>query len=118
MDPRCQGPSFIDPGKTHCPICGQPFPTYKLVFPSRHKVILCDSAAVAIGRADLQSPKVSSHHAVVRKLGQETCLQSFGSNGTFRWNGSQWKPLEAQAILQNGDRLRFADVEGVVEEVI
>jgi hypothetical protein len=118
VDPRCQGPSFIDPGKTHCPICGQPFPTYKLVFPSRRKVILCDSAAVAIGRADLQSPKVSSHHAVIRKLGQETCLQSFGRNGTFRWNGSQWKPLEAQAILQNGDRLRFADVEGVVEEVI
>ena len=64
-------------------------------------MILCDSAAVAIGRADLQSPKVSSHHAVIRKLGQETHLQSFGSNGTFRWNGSQWKPLEAQAILQN-----------------
>jgi serine/threonine protein kinase len=118
VDTRCQGPSFIDPGKTHCPICGRPFPSFKLVFPSLRKTIVCDSAAVAIGRADLQSPKVSAFHAVIRKLGPETRLQSYGRNGTFRWNGNQWKPLEGDALLQNHDRLRLADIEGVVEEVI
>ena len=117
VDPRCQGPSFIDPGKTHCPICGRPFPTYKLVFPALRKEIVCDSAAVVIGRTQLPSPKVSALHAVVRKLGQETRLQSHGRNGTYRWNGNQWKRLEAEAILQSHDRLRLADVEGIVEEV-
>jgi hypothetical protein len=117
VDPRCQGPSFIDPGKTHCPICGRPFPTYKLVFPALRKEIVCDRATVVLGRTDLHSPKVSALHAVVRKLGQETRLQSHGRNGTFRWNGSQWQRLEAEAILQSGDRLRLADVEAVVQEV-
>jgi hypothetical protein len=118
VDPRCQGPSFIDPGKTHCPICGRPFPTYRLVFPALRKGIVCDSAAVAIGRADLHSPNVSALHAIVRRLGQETRLRPLGRNGTFRWSGAQWKLLEAETILQSGNRLRFADVEALVEEAI
>ena len=118
VDPRCQGPSFIDPGKTHCPICSRPFPIYKVMFPLLRKEIVCDSAAVAIGRAGLHSPKVSALRAIVRKLGQETWLRPLGRNGTFRWNGSQWKPLEVEVILQSGDRLRFADIEGVLAKTI
>ena len=87
------------------------------MFPTLRKEIVCDSAMVVFGRTDLQSPKVSALHAVGRKLGQETRLQSHGRNGPFRWNGSQWQRLEAEAILQRGDRLRLADVEAVVQEV-
>jgi serine/threonine protein phosphatase PrpC len=44
IDPHCHGPSFVDPAKTSCPICGQPFPTLRLFFPSLRKSINCDNA--------------------------------------------------------------------------
>jgi hypothetical protein len=118
VDPICQGPSFLDFSKTHCPHCGRRFPSLKLVFQTPNKTIVCDSASVSIGRADLRSPKVSSLHAIIRKLGPETRLQPLGQNGTFRGNGNSWKRLETEAIIQRGDHLRFADVPCVVEEVV
>jgi hypothetical protein len=117
VDLPCQGPSFIDPSKTHCPICGRPFPICKLVFPTLRQNIVCDSAAVALGRADLHSPTVSALHAIVRKIGPETWLQPLGRNGTFRKNKNRWLPLADPTVLQVGDRLRFADVECLVKEV-
>jgi len=116
VDPRCGGPSFIDPSRTRCPICGQPFPTYRLVFPALHVAVACDSAALALGRSLLGSAKVSGLHAVIRRYGQETRLEVHGRNGTYRWNDSQWMRLEQTVILNPGDRLRFADVECLVEE--
>ena len=79
--------------------------------------MVCDSASIRIGRGELNSPYVSSLHAIIRKFGQETRLQPLGKNGTSRWNGRLWELLGDEAILQAGDRLRFADVEGYVEEI-
>ena len=118
VDPACQGPSFLDFSKTHCPHCGRRFPSLKLEFTALNKTIVCDSASVSIGRTDLLSPKVSSLHAIIRKFGPETRLQPLGQNGTFRGNGNSWKRLETEAIIQKGDQLRFADVSCVVEEVV
>jgi serine/threonine protein kinase len=117
IDPRCHGPSFIDPSKTRCPHCGREFPRCKLVFPALGKEVRCDSASVSVGRALLLSPKVSALHAVVRRCGPETRIIIHGRNGTFRWNSTGWKQLNGEAIIQPGDRLRFADVECRVEEL-
>ena len=117
VDPRCHGPSFIDPSKTHCPHCKKPFPTFQFVFPRLRKTIVCDSVPIRIGRGDLNSPYVSELHGIIRKCGQETRLQSLGKNGTYRWNGTAWQSLNEEAILQAGDRLRFADIECLVEEI-
>jgi len=116
IHPPCQGPIFIDPGQTHCPFCNRRFPVLKLVFPSLRKELVCDSAAMPIGRATLLSPKVSAHHAVVRKMGPEVTVESFGRNGTYRWTGTSWEPFGSGPI-QGGDRLRFADIEAHVVEV-
>jgi hypothetical protein len=116
VHPRCQGPFFIDPGKTRCPYCGQRFPVMRLVFPSVGRHVVCDSGAIPIGRTLLYSQKVSAHHAVVRKIGPETRLESCGKNGTFRWDGSQWLKLDKEVLIQAGDRLKFADVECCVNE--
>jgi len=112
----CQGPIFVDAGQTRCPFCKSQFPVLKLVFPALRKEIVCDSAAIPIGRAMLRSEKVSSYHAVVRKIGPELTVESFGRNGTYRRKGSLWEPI-GSGLIQSGDRLRFADVEAYVEEV-
>lgn len=111
----CSGPLFIDAGQTCCPFCGRRFPAIKLAFPSLRKEIVCNNAAVPIGRGDLGSPKVSAHHAVVRRIGPETSLESFGRNGTYRWAATRWVPIN-KAIIEPGDRLQFADVEAYVQE--
>lgn len=112
----CGGPVFTDAGKSHCPFCRQPYPMLKLVFPSFHKGVTCDSAALPIGRSLLASPKVSAQHAVVRRLGPETTIESFGRNGTYRFVAGRWVAV-TNAVLETGDRLRFADVEAQVQEV-
>jgi hypothetical protein len=117
IDPRCRAPSFIDPSKTSCPHCGKPFPGLKLLFPAIRREVICDNAALCIGRDMLQSPKVSALHAILRRYGPETRLQPRGGNGTFRWSGTAWSPLAGEAILQASDRLRFADVECRVEPI-
>jgi len=117
VDPRCQGPSFIDPGRTACPLCGRPFPMVRLVFPSLPKTVVCDTASLSLGRDQLRSPKVSALHAVVRRQGPETRIITHGGNGTYWWDGNAWKRLVEEAVLQPGQRWRLADVECVVEEV-
>ena len=91
---------------------------YKLVFPSLGKVIPCNTAAVPIGRTDLNSPMVSALHAIARKQGPETKLQLEGRNGTCQLIGNQWIRLEKEVVLEAGLRLRFADVECLVEELV
>jgi pSer/pThr/pTyr-binding forkhead associated (FHA) protein len=76
-----------------------------------------DSGAVVVGRNVFPAAiKVSARHAVFRKVGPETWLQSFGRNGTYRWNGSSWirLPDGKPILVQKGDMLRFADLELLV----
>jgi serine/threonine protein kinase len=116
IDPRCHGPSFIDPGRTRCPTCGKEFPRLKFVFPALRKEIVCDTAAISVGRADLASPMVSRLHAIARQRGPETYLESLGRNGVFRRSGRAWLRLPPDPVpVLEGDRLRFADVECLVQ---
>ena len=73
-----------------------------------------NQGAIVIGRKELSgSMKVSTRHAIFRKIGPQTQLESFGRNGTYRWNDSGWTRLQdaIPVFVQSGDRLRFADVE-------
>jgi serine/threonine protein kinase len=118
VHPPCGGPVFIDSSKTRCPYCNRPYPVLKLVFPSLHKEIVCDSGSVPLGRTQLHSPKVSALHAVLRRFGPETRLEPLGSNGTFRLAGTDWAKLAQEVPIQTGDRLRFADVDCYVVEAL
>jgi DNA-binding helix-hairpin-helix protein with protein kinase domain len=111
--PYCGGPCLVDVSKVKCPLCDRAFPALIAVVNRRTSIDL-SGGATPIGRKDLGgSMKVSSRHAVFRRVGGETWIESFGSNGTYRWNGSGWTrlPDRKPVIVQSGDRLRIADVE-------
>lgn len=87
--PHCSGPCIADAGKHTCPFCKQPYPVLELVTNIATRIRL-DAAAVVVGRAQIHgSQKVSSLHAVFRRIGPETFIEPLGSNGTFRWNGGR-----------------------------
>lgn len=114
--PKCSGPCLIDTSKSICPLCKQPYPFLKLA-PVNGRLISLDRGAIPTGRNDLGgSKKVSARHAVFRRIGPETWLESLGSNDTYRWSGSQWLrlPDNKSVLVQSNDRLRFADVEAQV----
>jgi len=112
--PGCGGPCVIDVSKVLCPLCSRPFPHLTLrVSRNGHMFPLADGATV-IGRKDLGgSMKVSSQHAVFRRVGPETWIETSGSNGTYRWNGSGWTQLPNRnpLLIQAGDRLKLGDIE-------
>ena len=67
-----------------------------------------------VGSNDLGgSPHISHRHAVCRRLGPETWLESVGRNGTYRRCATQWIrfPDKRPILIQTNDRLRFANVE-------
>ena len=112
--PGCGGPCVIDVSKVACPMCGGPFPSLALRVNERGGLINLSSGATVIGRMELGgSLKVSARHAVFRRVGPETWLESTGSNGTYRWNGADWVrlPDRKPMLVQAGDRLRLGDVE-------
>lgn len=112
--PRCGGPCVIDASKVACPVCGGAFPHLILRVPANGCTLPLAQGATVIGRADLGgSMKVSARHAVFRRVGPETWLESTGSNGTYRWSGSGWVRLpDRKALLvQPGDRLRLGDIK-------
>ena len=112
--PKCGGPCVIDVSKTTCPLCGSPFPHLTLRINGHGGALPLTNGATVIGRAELGgSMKVSVRHAVFRRVGPETWLESTGSNGTYRWNGSGWTKLPDRKplLVQHGDRLRLGDVE-------
>lgn len=112
--PRCGAPCVIDVAKTTCPLCGCPFPYLTLQIKSCGNTLPLTSGATIVGRADLRgSMAVSTRHAVFRRVGPETWLESTGSNGSYRWSGSGWikLPDRQPLLVQQGDRLKFADVE-------
>jgi pSer/pThr/pTyr-binding forkhead associated (FHA) protein len=57
--------------------------------------------------------KASGRHAIFRRIGPETWIESQGSNGTYRWTGSGWArlPDRKRLLVQSGDRLRLGDVD-------
>ena len=114
--PHCSGPCLIDASKSICPLCKHPYPFLKIVAVNGQMISL-DRGAIPVGRDDLGgAKKVSARHAVFRRIGPETWLESLGSNGTYRWAGSQWikLPDNKPVLVQHNDRLRFADMEAQV----
>ena len=112
--PKCGGPCVIDVSKVACPLCGAPFPHLTLHIKSTGGAITLGNGSTPIGRAELGgSQKVSARHAVFRRVGPETWIESTGSNGSYRWNGSNWTrlPDRRSLLVQAGDRLRLGDVE-------
>jgi DNA-binding helix-hairpin-helix protein with protein kinase domain len=112
--PNCGGPSVIDTSKVTCPLCGNPYPVPTLIIGASGRKLALTSGSVTIGRSDLDnSLKVSSRHAIVRRVGPEAWLESVGRNGSFRRAGSSWIKLpDGRAVLlQSGDRLLLGDQE-------
>jgi serine/threonine protein kinase len=115
--PKCGGPCVIDISKVSCPLCNSSFPHLTLQIRGNGHTIPLTQGATVVGRTELGgSMKASSRHVVFRRLGPETWIESLGSNGTYRWNGSAWTrlPDKKPLLVQNGDRLRFGDVEAQV----
>lgn len=112
--PNCGGPCVVDVSKTMCPLCRNPFPHLRITVSATMESIQVTSGATVLGRSDLGgSPKASSRHAVFRRVGPETWMESYGSNGSYRWNGSGWVrlPDRRPILVKSGDLLRLADVE-------
>lgn len=110
----CSGQFLVDPSKTRCPICRKSFPIPRIKIKTSGRMLPLEAAATVIGRSDLRgSEKVSARHAVFRRLGPDLLVESHGSNGTYRWDGSNWVrlPEKNPVLLQIGDRLRLADAE-------
>ena len=112
--PKCGGPCVIDVSKISCPLCGSPFPHLTLQAIGSGIVIPLVNGATVVGRAELgNSMKVSVRHAIFRRNGPDTWIESIGSNGTYRWNDAGWSrlPDKEPRLVQSGDRLRLGDVE-------
>ena len=112
----CGGACVVDASKTVCPFCKSPYPTLALLTKSGVHIDL-NSAGVDVGRDVLRgSDRVSSRHAVFRRIGPITWLESCGRNGTYRRSSSNWVRLpDKKAIrVQKGDLLKFADLEATL----
>lgn len=107
----CGAPCLADASKTSCPTCRAPFPTLTLVLPGG-PVPLTDGSLV-IGRDHLGGAHISARHAIFRRAGPNTFVESLGQNHTFRWAAGRWVQLPDQVavLIEQGDRLRLADVE-------
>jgi len=112
--PKCGGPCVIDISKVACPLCSLPFPHLTLRINGHGGDIPLANGSTVVGRTELGgSLKVSARHAVFHRVGPETWLESAGSNGTYRWNGSKWirMPDRKSLLVVAGDRLRLGDIE-------
>jgi serine/threonine protein kinase len=110
--PACGGPCVVDVSKSVCPLCKRPFPHLVLKTVDGRSIPL-ERGSIGIGRNDLGgSMKVSVLHAIFRRVGPETSIESLGSNGTYRWTGTVWVRLPEQKpiLVQQGDWLQFGDV--------
>lgn len=111
--PACSGPCVVDVSKTACPVCKRSFP-HLVARTTDGRTVSLDRGAVSIGRNELGgSTKVSALHAIFRRIGPETWIESLGGNGTYRWTGSDWikLPDKKPILVQGRDRLRLGDVE-------
>jgi len=116
--PRCSGTFIANPYSFACSHCKQTFPAlYLHTLKGNH--IALDKAAVAIGREHIGGdPTVSARHAIFRRRGSLTFIESRGRNGTFRWDGTRWihLPDDSPILVQDGDRLRLGSLEVELKE--
>ncbi len=112
----CGGPNLIDASKNNCPMCSVRYPM--LVLEGAFGRIPLERASVVVGRDQLGgSKKVSTSHAVIRRIGPEYRIEDRSANGVSRRTSSGWlrlpraDNLDKQPLIQAGDVLRFADVE-------
>ena len=116
--PACSGPCVVDVSKSACPLCRRPFPHLTLRLADGRKIPL-ERGPVSVGRGDLGgSMKVSVLHAVFRRRGPETWIESHGSNGTCRWTGTAWVrlPDRKPVLVQEGDCLMLGDVQAQLDQ--
>jgi len=117
---RCGDCCVFESDRVVCSACGRPYPSFRLVTAKGRRILL-EKAVVPLGRAELGGAMtVSGHHAILRRIGPETWIESLGSNGTYRWTGREWfrLPEGKPILLSANDRLSFADQEVRVEEVL
>ena len=116
---HCGGDCIIDASKIQCPFCGRPYPALQLRV--NGTIIDLQESGIMVGRANLNgTPLVSMNHAVFRRIGPQTWMESVGRNGTWRWSGSQWirLPDKKPVLVQKNDQLKFADLEVTVCEIV
>lgn len=116
---KCGGPCIIDASKVACPVCERPYPHLTLRLRKGGARITLLTGSMVLGRSELGgSEKISTRHAVFRRIGPETWIESTGRNGTYRWNGTGWirLPDRRPALIQAGDCLRFGDVEAELSQ--
>jgi hypothetical protein len=81
-----------------------------------------DSDVITVGRhpdsiVELPSHSVSSHHATIKRRGDDFYVQDLGTTNGTKLNGVEVE----EAKLDDGDKLTFGDVHGIVhltEEVV
>jgi serine/threonine protein kinase len=111
--PACSGPCVVDISKSACPLCRRLFP-HLVLRTADGRAISLEHGSVSVGRNDLGgSTKVSVLHAIFRRVGPETWIESLGSNGSYRWTGTAWVRLPEQKpiLVQQGDWLQLGDVQ-------
>lgn len=117
---RCNGSFIGDAYSFCCPHCKMPFPKIVIVAPAG-RAIAIERAAVPIGRDTLDgNPTVSAQHAIFRRRGPVTYVESRGRNGTYRWDGTSWVRLPERTLIavKAGDRLRFGELDVHLREAV
>lgn len=115
--PGCGGPILNDISKQVCMWCKKQYPHLRLVL-GNGTVLPLEQSSGLLGRNLLGGvPTVSEKHASYQRFGLRTVFKSFGSNGTYRYNGNTWVrlPDQKEITIEDGDQLRFADQEARVE---
>lgn len=110
---HCNGSFVGDAYSFHCPHCKTLFPVL-IIIPPAGRAIAIERAAVPIGRDTLDgNPTVSAQHAIFRRRGPVTYVESRGRNGTYRWDGKSWVRLPERTLIavKAGDRLRFGELD-------
>lgn len=110
--PHCNGEFLCDTSRTQCLYCARTFPTLAVITPLG-RTIPIRTAAEPVGRSLLGDETVSDNHAVFRRLGPDTYIESIGRNGSYSWSGSGWQRLRDRFLIpvKPGDRLRLGRCE-------
>ncbi len=120
--PSCTSPNIVDASKNRCAVCKKSYPV--LLLRGNFGTIQLDQSSIVLGRDQLGGEKeISSRHAVIRRVGPEYRIEDCSVNGVFRNTSAGWlsipktSDLSRQAVLNAGERIRFANLECTVEVV-
>ena len=115
--PDCGRAMYFDPTRRICPYDNRLFSSLSVVLPNGVRIPV-ESNHVVLGRDLLKSPHVSAPHVVLRKLGNETSLETMGRYGTWKLVKGVWEPLKpgVQTEIAAGMKFKLADVEIGVEK--